>query len=150
MWAPKHFCYSFVQKNVLFFLNRVCQQADWKQSQCQKIDHKKLQHFGHIARREGDNLEKIMVQGHVEGKRKRGRQKIRWSDVIKEITGLDVCTASRYAQDRDGWNVIICRSTKGQTWPTGLDDDETVNKTSVNTEKHTGLSRLSYYSSNPV
>ena len=84
----------------------------------------KLQYFGHIARREGDNLEEIIVQGHVEGKRKRGRQKLRWSDVIKEITGLDVCTASRYAQDRDGWNVIICRSTKGQSWPTGLDDNE--------------------------
>ena len=82
---------------------------------CQKIDKMKLQYFGHIARREGDNLEEIIVQGHVEGKRKRGRQKLRWSDVIKEITGLDVCTASRYAQDRDGWNVIICRSTKGQT-----------------------------------
>ncbi|XP_071944573.1 uncharacterized protein [Antedon mediterranea] len=82
---------------------------------CQKVDKIKLQYFGHIARREGDNLEKIIAQGHVEGKRKRGRQKIRWTDGIREITGLDVCTASRYAQDRDGWNVIISRSTKGQS-----------------------------------
>ena len=81
---------------------------------CQKIDKIKLQYFGHIARREGDNLEKIITQGHVEGKRKRGRQKTRWSDGIKEITGLNVCTASRYAQDRVGWNVIIDRVTTGQ------------------------------------
>ena len=81
---------------------------------CQKIDKIKLQYFGHIARREGDNLEKIITQGHVEGKRKRGRQKTRWSDGIKEITGLNVCTASRYAQDRVGWNVIIDRVTTVQ------------------------------------
>ncbi len=71
---------------------------------CQKIIKIKLQYFGHIAKREGDNLEKVIVQGHygVEGKRKRGRQQIRYSDGVREITGLDVCTASRYAQGIDG------------------------------------------------
>ncbi len=64
---------------------------------CQKIDKIKLQYFGHIARREGDNLEKIIAQGHVEGKRKRGRQNIRWSDGIREIPGVDVSKAYRYA-----------------------------------------------------
>ncbi|PIK43880.1 endonuclease-reverse transcriptase [Apostichopus japonicus] len=82
---------------------------------CQKIDKNKLQYFGHISRREGDNLEKTITQGHVEGQRKRGRPKIRWADGIKEITGMNICAAHRYAQDRSGWNVIINRVTKGQS-----------------------------------
>ncbi|PIK33998.1 endonuclease-reverse transcriptase [Apostichopus japonicus] len=82
---------------------------------CQKIDKNKLQYFGHISRREGDNLEKIITQGHVEGHRKRGRPKVRWADGIKEITGMNICAAHRFAQDRSGWNVIINRVTKGQS-----------------------------------
>ncbi len=66
---------------------------------CQKIDKINLQYFGHIARRGGDNLEKIIALGLVEGKRKSNRQKLRLGDGIREITGLDVCTASLYAQD---------------------------------------------------
>ncbi len=58
---------------------------------CQKIDKIKLQYFCHIARRGGDNLQtwKRLLHlgiGLVEGKRKRGGQKIRWSDGIREIT----------------------------------------------------------------
>ncbi len=48
---------------------------------CQKIDKIKHQYFSHISRREGDNLKMIIAQGHVEGKRKRGRQKVRWAMV---------------------------------------------------------------------
>ena len=53
--------------------------------------------FGYIARG-GDNLEKIIALGLVEGKAKAWWQNIKWSDGIREITGLDVCTASRHAR----------------------------------------------------
>ena len=83
-------------------------------SLCQRMDKNKLQYFGHIARREGDSLEKIIIQGKMEGRRKRGRQKTRWLDGIKNITGMDIDTAYRCAQDRSSWNAIIKRVTKGQ------------------------------------
>ncbi|PIK56490.1 INO80 complex subunit B [Apostichopus japonicus] len=43
---------------------------------------------------------------------KRGRPKVRWADRINEITGMNICAAHQYAQDRSGWNVIINRVTK--------------------------------------
>ena len=51
-----------------------------------KIMRNKLQYFGHIARREGDNLEKVIIQGAIEGRRKRGRPKLCWTDGINEAT----------------------------------------------------------------
>ena len=85
----------------------------------QKIVHNKLQYFGHISRREGDCLEKIIVQGMMEGQRRRGRQKTRWTDGIKESTGLSVTAAYRIAQDRHSWNNIIKRVTTSQQWLIG-------------------------------
>ena len=82
---------------------------------CQKIDCHKLQYFGHISRRNGDCLEKIIIQGQVEGQRKRGRPKIRWTDGIKEVTDLSLTAAYRLAQDRNSWNDVIKRVTTGQT-----------------------------------
>ena len=82
---------------------------------CQKIDCNKLQYFGHISRRNGDCLEKIIIQGQVEGQRKRGRPKIRWTDGIKEATDLSLTAAYRLAQDRNSWNDVIKRVTTGQT-----------------------------------
>ena len=79
-----------------------------------KIVRNKLQYFGHISRREGDCLEKIIVQGMMEGQRRRGRQKTRWTDGIKESTGLSVTAAYRIAQDRHSWNDIIKRVTTSQ------------------------------------
>ena len=84
-----------------------------------KINKNKLQYFGHISRREGDNLEKIFMQGCVAGSRRRGRQKLRWTDGIKELTGLSINVAYRSALDRQKWNYIINRVTKGQPWLIG-------------------------------
>ena len=85
-----------------------------------KIVRNKLQYFGHISRREGDCLEKIIVQGMMEGQRRRGsRQKTRWTDGIKESTGLSVTAAYRIAQDRHSWNDIIKRVTTSQPWLIG-------------------------------
>ena len=84
-------------------------------SMCQKIDRSKLAYFGHISRRDGDNIEKIIMQGHVEGSRRRGRQKLRWTDGIKQSTGLSLVAAHRLAQDRSCWKTIINRVTKVQS-----------------------------------
>ena len=94
-----------------FVLNQIGQNA----TVFTKIERSKLQYFGHICRRQGDNIENIIMQGRMEGSRRRGRQKLRWSDGIKQTTGLSLVTAHRLAQDRVIWKNIINRVTKGQT-----------------------------------
>lgn len=70
-----------------------------------------LQFFGHISRRENDNLERLIVQGKVEGKRPRGRSPTRWIDQIKEITGKSLQTNIRAAEDRQQWRRSISQHT---------------------------------------
>lgn len=66
-----------------------------------------LQYFGHIARKDGDNLEKLVVTGKVEGKRARGRSPMRWSDQIRTTLDSTVYDALRVAEDRLRWRKII-------------------------------------------
>ncbi|XP_071582447.1 uncharacterized protein [Temnothorax nylanderi] len=66
-----------------------------------------LQYFGHITRRNQDNLEKLIVQGKVEGKRPRGRSPSRWLDQIKDITGQPLQKNLREAEDRHCWRTVV-------------------------------------------
>ena len=50
------------------------------------------------------------VQGTVKGKRKRGRQKKRWEDNIKEWTGMDFASSTRAAENRSRWKVVVANS----------------------------------------
>ena len=75
------------------------------------IKSRKLRWYGHVARSEG--LAKTILQGTVRGGRKRGRQKRRWDDDIKEWTGLSLADSQRAAQDRDKWRKIIQLSKNG-------------------------------------
>ena len=65
-----------------------------------------LEYFGHIARKHGDNLEKLIVTGKVEGKRPRGRSPMRWSDQIRATLDSTVYDALRIAEDRAKWRHI--------------------------------------------
>lgn len=60
-----------------------------------------LQFFGHIARRDPDCLEKLVVVGSVEERRSRGRSPTRWSNIIKSVTGSSVTDALRSAQNME-------------------------------------------------
>ena len=72
------------------------------------IKKRKLRWYGHVTRTGG--LAKTILQGSVQGGRKRGRQKKRWEDNIKEWTGLSFSDSQRAAQDRDKWRVLVCSS----------------------------------------
>ena len=72
------------------------------------IKKKKLQWYGHVAR--SGSLSKTIMQGTVQGKRKRGRQKKRWEDNIKEWTGLSFINSQKAAQDRGKWRDILFSS----------------------------------------
>ena len=62
------------------------------------VKKRKLRWFGHILRSSG--FAKAILQGTVKGKRKRGRQKKRWEDKIKEWTGMDFASSTRAAGNR--------------------------------------------------
>ena len=72
-----------------------------------------LSYFGHIMRGSGSPLTLQIVEGVVEGKRKRGRQKKSWFDNIREWTGLSYMRAKRSAQNRSAWRRTIKKCAEG-------------------------------------
>ena len=70
------------------------------------VKKRKLRWFGHVSRYSG--LAKTSLQGTVKGKRKRGRQKKRWEDNIKEWTGM--ASLTRAAENRSRWKGIVANS----------------------------------------
>ena len=72
------------------------------------VKKRKLRWFGHVSRSSG--LAKTILQGTVKGKRKRGRQKKRWEDNIKEWTGMDFASSTRTAENRSRWKGIVANS----------------------------------------
>ena len=69
------------------------------------VNKRKLQWYGHVTR--SDGLSKIILQGTVEGKRRRGRQKKKWADNIEEWTGKTFAETQAIAHDRDKWRRLI-------------------------------------------
>ena len=72
------------------------------------VKKQKLRWFGHVSRSSG--LAKTILQGTVKRKRKRGRQKKRWEDNIKEWTGMDFASSTRAAENRSRWKGIVANS----------------------------------------
>ena len=72
------------------------------------VKKRKLRWFGNVSRSSG--LAKTILQGTVKGKRKRGRQKKRWEDNIKEWTGTDFASSTRAAKNRSRWKGIVANS----------------------------------------
>ena len=69
------------------------------------VKKRKLRWFGHVSRSSG--LAKTILQGTVKGNRKRGRQKKRWEDNIKEWTGMDFASLTRAAKTgKDGKGLL--------------------------------------------
>ena len=72
------------------------------------VKKRKLRWFGHVSRSSG--LAKTILQSTVKGKRKRGRQKKRWEDNIKEWIGMDLASSTRSAEHRSRWKGIVANS----------------------------------------
>ena len=66
------------------------------------------QGHGYVSRSFG--IAKTILQGTVQGKRRKGRQKKRWEDNIKEWTGMDFASSTRAAEDRTRWKGIVVKS----------------------------------------
>ena len=74
----------------------------------------KFQYFGHLMLRT-DSLQKTLMRGKIEGRRRRGRQRMRWLDGVTDAMDMSLSKLQKMVKDRDAWRAAVHGVTKSQT-----------------------------------
>ena len=84
------------------------------------VKRRKLQWYGHVFHSSG--LAKTILQGTVKGGRRQGRQRKRWEDNIRELTGLEFAKSQRVVENREKWRKLVAKSSVVPQRPSRLKD----------------------------
>ena len=75
----------------------------------------KFQYFGHLMQR-ANSLEKTLMLGKIQGKKRRGQQRMRWLDSITNSVDMNLSKLWEIVKDREAWGATVHEFTKSQTW----------------------------------
>ena len=74
----------------------------------------KLQYLAHLLRR-ADSFEKTLMLGKIEGRRRRGQQRMKWLDCITDVIDMGLGELQELVMDREAWRAAVCGVTKSRT-----------------------------------